>query len=99
MAKINWEDSAEYNFNKIRAFNPAPVAFTYLDNLPFKIYSAEVVDYCGEVGTVLRADNELIIACGKGALSLKNVQKSGGKPMNINDFLRGNKFVVGEKFI
>ena len=99
MAKINWEDSAILNFNKIRAFNPAPVAFTYLDNLPFKIYSAEVTNDNGVAGTIIKADSELIIACGNGAISLKTVQKAGGKPMNIKDFLRGNKFTVGEKFI
>lgn len=97
-ALINWEDSAENINNKIRAFNPAPVAFCYLDGNPFKIYSATVCDTFGEVGKVIECGNELVIGCGKGSLSLKVVQKAGGKPMNIKDFLRGNKFEVGREF-
>ena len=97
-ALIDFSASATDIVNKIRAFNPAPVAFCYLDNLPFKIYSASEVEKIGQVGEILKADNELIIGCGKNAISLLKVQKAGGKPMNISDFLRGNKFTVGGFF-
>ena len=97
-AKIDWMDSAENIYNKIRAFNPAPIAFSMLNDMPFKIYQAQIVDLTGEAGTVIKADKELVIACGKGAISLKKVQKSGGNAMDIVDFLRGNKFTVGEVF-
>ncbi len=98
LAKIDWNDSAENIVNKIRAFNPAPVAFCMLGGNPFKIYKAKVVDMSGECGKVLKCDNELIVACKDKAVSLLNVQKAGGKPMNIADFLRGNKFDVGGDF-
>lgn len=97
-ALIDWNDSAENIYNKIRAYNPAPIAFCYLDGNPFKVYEAKVVDGSGNAGQVLKAENELIIACGSGALSLITVQKAGGKPMNIKDFLRGNKFILGSEF-
>ena len=97
-AKINWEDSAESIYNKIRAFNPAPVAFCSFLGEPFKIYQAKVCDLQGKVGEILKADNELIIACGEKALSLLKVQKAGGKPMLIQDFLRGSKLQVGGIF-
>lgn len=99
MAKIEWADSAVNIYNKIRAFNPAPVAFCDYQGLPFKIYKASVVDGDGVPGTVLNSGNSLVVACGEGALSLEIVQKAGGKAMNISDFLRGNKFTVGEEFI
>ena len=98
MALINWADSAVDNYNKIRAFNPAPIAYCLLDGLPFKIFEAKVVDKIADAGKIISADNELVIGCGKGALSLIKVQKAGGKPMLIQDFLRGNKFTVGENF-
>ncbi len=97
-ALIDWNDSAENIYNKIRAYNPAPIAFCYLDGNPFKVYEAKVVDGSGTAGQVLKAENELIIACGSSALSLLTVQKAGGKPMNIKDFLRGNKFILGSEF-
>lgn len=99
MALINWSDSATVNYNKIRAFNPAPIAYCILEGAPFKIYEAEIVDVFAEAGKVVKADSCLVIGCGEGALSLKKVQKAGGKPMLIQDFLRGNKFTVGENFI
>ena len=98
MAKIDWNDSADDICNKIRAFNPSPIAFTFYNNEPFKVYEAKSIDMTGEQGVVLSVDDELIIGCGKGAVSLLKVQKSGGKPMDIKDFLRGNKLVVGEVF-
>lgn len=98
-ALIDWADSAENIYNKIRAFNPAPIAFCYLNELPFKIFQAEIVDACGTPGTIIKADGELVIACGKNAISLKKVQKAGGNAMNISDFLRGNKFTAGEEFV
>ena len=99
MAKIDWSDSAINVYNKIRAFNPAPVAYCTYQGLPFKIYKASVVEGCGEAGKILNATNTLVIACKSGALSLEMVQKAGGKAMPITDFLRGNKLLVGEEFI
>ena len=98
MEKIDWNNTAESIVNQVRAFNPAPVAFaTYLD-MPFKIYEAKVSELKGGAGLVLKADDNLVIGCGDKSVSLLKVQKAGGKPMGIKEFLRGNKFVVGEEF-
>ena len=91
MAKIDWNNNAKDIVNQIRAFNPAPVAFTTFENNPFKIYEAEVCSLKGQVGKILKADKELVIGCKDGSVALKVVQKAGGKPMNIADFLRGAK--------
>lgn len=97
-ALIDWNDSAENIYNKIRAFNPSPIAYCMLKNEPFKIYEAEVLDENANPGEIIKADKQLIIACKHGSLSLKTVQKAGGKAMEINNFLLGNKFKVGEHF-
>lgn len=97
-ALISWSDDATTNFNKIRAFNPAPVAYCMLDDFPFKIYEAEVVDLNGREGEILCCEDKLIIGCKTQSLSLLKVQKSGGKPMGIKDFLRGNKFIQHKDF-
>lgn len=98
MAKIDWQNTAKDIVNQIRAFFPTPVAFTTFENNPFKIYSATISTMKGDCGKVLKADDELIIGCKDGAVSLKTVQKAGGKPMDIKDFLRGNKIALGEEF-
>ncbi len=91
MAKIDWNNNAKDIVNQIRAFNPSPVAFTTFENNPFKIYEAQVSSLKGQVGKILKADKELVIGCKDSSVSLKVVQKAGGKPMNIADFLRGAK--------
>ena len=98
MAKIDWNNSAKDIVNQIRAFNPSPVAFTIFENNPFKIYEAEESSLKGQVGKILKAEKELVIGCKDGSVSLKVVQKAGGKPMNIADFLRGAKLNENEDF-
>ena len=98
-ALISWNDTAENIKNKIRAFNPAPVAYCLLSGLPFKIYSACLVEKSARAGEIVEASDRLVIGCGEKSLSLLKVQKAGGKPMEIKEFLKGNKFTVGEDFI
>lgn len=94
-ALIDWSKSAEQIRNLVRAFNPAPVAFTYLNGEPFKIFDCQVVDKSGIPGEILNVNNEFIVACGKYSLLLKKVQKAGGKPLDSIHFLRGNKIQEG----
>ncbi len=94
-ALIDWNNSAEQIVNQIRAFNPAPIAFTMLNGLPFKIYSASVVQKSANAGEIIDNNGQLIVGCGQGALSLEKVQKAGGNAMNVTDFLRGNKLELG----
>ena len=98
LALIDWNDTAESIYNKIRAFNPAPIAYCFYEGNPFKIYSAKVSTLDGKPGQILMADKELIIGCGQGSISLLTVQKAGGKAMCVQDFLRGNKLTVGCDF-
>lgn len=94
-AFIDWSKPAQEIYNMVRAYNPAPVAYTSFNGEPFKIYQCSLVDKQGEIGEVLSNDKELIVACGNGAISLETVQKAGGKPMKITDFLLGNKIQKG----
>lgn len=95
-ALIDWSVSCFDVVNKIRAFNPAPIAYTTLNGEPFKIYKAKAVDGKGDFGQIINADKQLIVACGEGAVKLEIVQKAGGKAMLVDDFLRGNKLQVGQ---
>ncbi|MBR2870664.1 MAG: methionyl-tRNA formyltransferase [Clostridia bacterium] len=98
-ALIEWNDSADKIFNQVRAFNPSPIAFTLLNGEPFKIYECEISEREGNVGEVIFVDkNTLCVGCGNNSINLKIVQKSGGKTVNIKDFLLGKKFDVGFKF-
>src|SRR6266446_1568072 len=88
--EIDWSEPAEVIERKIRAFNPWPGAFMQINNRNLKIFSASVVDLSGQPGEILRSEKELIVAAGKGALSLSDVQLEGKRRMSAGEFLRGN---------
>src|SRR4029453_10209946 len=75
--QIDWSESAEAIGRKIRAYNPWPGAFMKVGSQNLKIFSASVVALNGQPGEILRSDKELIVATGKGALSLAEVQLEG----------------------
>ena len=92
---IDWSESAEAIERKIRAYNPWPGAFMKLGDQNLKIFSASVVDFNGQPEEILRSDKDLIIAAGKGALSLAEVQLEGKRRMSAVEFLRGHGALLG----
>src|SRR5437016_13430553 len=88
--QINWSESAEAIERKIRAFNPWPGAFMKLNDQNLKIFSGSVVGLNGNAGQILRSESDLIIAAGKGAVSLRDVQLEGKRRMSAAEFLRGH---------
>jgi len=101
--KIDWSEPAEVIERKVRAFNPWPGAFTLVTDksgrqLRMKILDAEIVDLNGRPGEILRAQlNELIVAAGKGALSIWHVQLEGKWRMSTGDFIRGHARLLQKK--
>jgi methionyl-tRNA formyltransferase len=92
--QIDWSESAEAIERKIRAYNPWPGAFMKVDRQNLKIFSASVVDLNGQPGEVLRSDEDLVVATGKGALSLAEVQLEGKRRMSAAEFLRGHRALI-----
>ena len=98
--KIDFTKSASEIVNLVRGLYSWPVAYTFLGDKMLKIYSAKEVEQSGACGEVLLSDYKqgLIIATGKNAILVEEVQLQGGKKMLIKDFLLGNKISVGYKF-
>ncbi|MDO4249591.1 MAG: methionyl-tRNA formyltransferase [Neisseria sp.] len=95
-AKINWQEPAKIIERKIRAFNPAPAAWTVWQDAPLKIWQAEVVNQSGRSGEVLSFDAEgLVVACGEQALRITELQPAGSKRMNITAFAAGRQIEAG----
>ncbi|XXQ69336.1 methionyl-tRNA formyltransferase [Neisseriaceae bacterium B1] len=98
-AKINWQENAEIVARKIRAFNPVPAAWTEFGGKPMKIWAAKSVVQQGEVGTILAANADgIVVACGKGAAQITELQPAGAKRMTAAAFLAGRSLAVGAKF-
>ena len=100
--KIDWNKSAGQIFNQIRALDPTPGAFTYLDENVLKIWNSEVVDLeenfsSKKVGTIIKQDKKHIyLLCGENTvLKVKELQISGKKRMPVVNFLSNKKDYVG----
>ena len=100
--KIDWNKSARQIFNQIRALDPTPGAFTYLDENVLKIWNSEVVGLeenfsSKKVGTIIKQDKKHIyLLCGENTvLKVKELQISGKKRMPVVNFLSNKKDYVG----
>ena len=83
----------------VRAFDPWPGVYTYLNGKVLKIKECSVYDgeLSGEPGTVIEAKDALVIAFAEGALSVTSLQLEGKKQMPVHDFLLGNPLKLGTK--
>ena len=91
-AKLDWSQPAIQLANKVRAFNPWPVAEAVLAGERVRIHAAVALDetHAAAPGSVLRAGREGIdIACGDGVLRIRELQREGGKAMAAAAALNG----------
>ena len=98
MGKIDWSRSSEEIFNQVRAFTPWPSAFTKFRGKLVKITKAQPVEGTGKPGEVIRADRELIVATGSGALKIERLKPEGRKEISGEEFIRGYRVKVGDFF-
>jgi methionyl-tRNA formyltransferase len=98
-AFIDWNEGAVTIHRKIRAFNPFPGAFSVLGGETIKFWRASPHAATGAPGTVCTsAPGELVVACGKGALSILELQRAGGKRMATAAFLGGYPIATTARF-
>jgi methionyl-tRNA formyltransferase len=98
-ARIDWTRPAAELERQVRAFNPFPGATARLRGTEIKIWRAAVAEAAGEPGVVLALDPAaIVVACGRGALRLEELQRAGGKRLPAREFLRGFALAAGERF-
>lgn len=98
-ALIDWSKSDAELDRHIRAFNPFPGAQALFGGQTVKIWQARPIEAEGENGTILAIDRSiLVVACGKGALAIGELQKAGGKRLPVQQFLAGHPLKVGDRF-
>lgn len=106
MEVIDWNKSAESVHNLIRAFNPAPGAFTVLpDGKTFKLWQSRLVEapvLPETVGGIIRPGTVVVVtkkgfqvACGTGVLEVLEVQPESKKRMPAKVFCNGYGIVPG----
>lgn len=98
-AVIDWSKTAAELDRHIRAFNPFPGAQSQLGGQTVKLWQARSAPGQGEPGQVLAIDRQqIVIACGAGALAVSELQKAGGKRLPVQQFLAGHTLLVGDRF-
>ena len=93
-AKLDWTQPAVALANKVRAFNPWPVAEAELAGERVRIHGAVALDVAHDKapGRVIAAGREGIdIACGDGALRIRSLQREGGKAITAADYLNARR--------
>ena len=91
--EIDWNRSSRQIFNRVRAFNPWPGAFTCRGRSLLRILKARPVTPLLQqqaAGSLWRWDStRALVSCGKGWLELLEVQPENHKPIAASDFLNG----------
>lgn len=103
---VRWGESAKQIRNQVRAFQPWPGTFTHWQRPDGKLVRLilnevdvmESVANSGPPGTVIEADkDDLIVACGEGALAIRRIQPAGKRSMTAAEFLRGYRLEPGDR--
>ncbi|BAP54772.1 methionyl-tRNA formyltransferase [Thioploca ingrica] len=93
-AQLDWQKPAVVLERQVRAFNPWPIAQAPLLNQTLRIWEAQalpVLPTTQPVGSILACQRQGIdIVTAEGILRLLKIQKAGGKPISVNDFLNGH---------
>ena len=103
--KINWNDSIDNIYNKIRGLSPYPAAWCKLLNgdnqFDIKIYKSEkeIVKHDYKAGTVISTKKELKISVKEGYINILEIKLPGKKTMDVKTLLNGYHFKDNAKVL
>jgi methionyl-tRNA formyltransferase len=103
IARIDWSRPAEELGWHVRGFDSVPGAWSVLGWDSVKLFGPEPMSdltHGQAAGTILEGSQEegLMVACGKGALRIREAQPSGKRRMNVSAWLRGHPLEKDEAF-
>jgi len=85
-ARIDWQKPAVEIDRQIRGLSPFPGAWCEADGERIKILRSTCATGTGAAGEIL---DDLVVACGSGAIKILSAQRAGKKPQDVGEFLRG----------
>jgi methionyl-tRNA formyltransferase len=97
MARLVWQRDATTLARQVRAFDPAPGAWTTVNGCILKLFGAREVPGTGEPGSVLAAGERLLVAAGRGAIAIKEVQPAGKTRLPVEAWVRGRGISLGQR--
>ena len=93
-ARLDWSQPARVLADKVRAFNPWPMAEAILAGERVRIHGAVALAeaHGADPGQVLRSGRDGIdIACGDGVLRIRVLQRDGGKAITAADYVNAHR--------
>lgn len=99
-AAVDWRSDAVEVARLISSVTPRPGAHTMLGDERVKIAGVAVVPEAssGPPGTLIAADEELLVACGRGAVRLARIQFPGRPWSTVAEQVRGRRLAPGMRF-
>ena len=105
--RIDWNQSVEITYNKVRGLSPYPAAWAELcfpegKRAAVKIYQTEkrTAKHAFSIGTICTDGKTYMdVAVADGFVRLLHLQLAGKKAMSIKDFLNGNKHFENCRFV
>ena len=109
---LDWRRPAEELWRRVRAFRPWPLASTTRGGEPLIVHEAWPVAAPAagaEPGAVLDGGGaplgealpgrraRAVVACGEGGLALLRVQRAGRRAQDIEDYLNGDRALIGAR--
>ncbi|RMH13253.1 MAG: methionyl-tRNA formyltransferase [Gemmatimonadetes bacterium] len=103
-ARIDWSRPAHEVAWHVRGMDAVPGAWSTLEGAPVKLFRPlpdPAVRAEGPPGTVVDADPDegVLVACGEGAVWLREVQPAGRKRMEAGAWVRGRGVFAGQRFV
>jgi methionyl-tRNA formyltransferase len=96
-AAIDWTQPAAAIERRVRAFDPFPGASFDAHGETVKLWRADVLAGAGRPGEVLQASpDQVVIACGSGALALRQVQRPGSRRIDAAAWLQSHPVRPGQ---
>lgn len=99
-AFFDFDKKATEIHNKVRALNPKPGAYTIVNNKRLKVWRTKLInkeETLSTPRTILSIDEGFpVIACGKGAVSLREVQWEGKAIIDGRSFINGLRLHEGD---
>ncbi len=98
--RIDWTKPVKQVHDFVRGLSPHPTAWTTLRNKTIKIYKTAIDgDRPADAGTIVKSDaHSLVVATGRGAITILELQQEGKRRLSTEEFLRGTSIRTGEKF-
>ena len=103
--KIDWSDSLDHIYNKIRGLNPFPAAWSIIknddDEILVKIYAVkkEREKHQHPIGKIIATKKEIKVAVKNGCIRIDEIKLASKKKMDARSLLNGFTFSTKAKMI